>query len=235
MPLVYSIMDSVDVIDEVNALLKLRVGDSYRLEHIKQAYIQNKSIWVTDENYLKRMREKYLVKHTPDVSGDIVFENEPKDKEIIHCWKCGKKGPMGANFCMVCGTSIFEVDATPQRIPKLKSIGSRRSIPLKIPILIGIPILILIILGAGYTMGYFDNFLNSSSRVVTTPTDVIIDDGASVDSNSACGPGTVYDSESNSCMLGTTSKTDSSADSNSACGPGTVYDSESNSCILDSR
>ena len=28
-------MDSEDVVDDVNALLKLGVGDSYRLEHIK--------------------------------------------------------------------------------------------------------------------------------------------------------------------------------------------------------
>jgi hypothetical protein len=32
-------MDSSDVVDDVNALLKLGVGDPYRLEHIKQAYI----------------------------------------------------------------------------------------------------------------------------------------------------------------------------------------------------
>ena len=42
-------MDSHDVVDEVNALLKLGVGDPYRLEHIKQTYIQNQKIWITDE------------------------------------------------------------------------------------------------------------------------------------------------------------------------------------------
>ena len=35
-------MDSIDIVDEVNALLKLDVGDPYRLEHIKQTFIQNK-------------------------------------------------------------------------------------------------------------------------------------------------------------------------------------------------
>ena len=52
-------MDSIDVVDEVNALLKLDVGDPYRLEHIKQTFIQNKKIWITDENYLKNLRTKY--------------------------------------------------------------------------------------------------------------------------------------------------------------------------------
>jgi len=116
-------MDSTDVVDEVNSLLKLGVGDPYRLEHIKQTYIQNRKIWITDENYLQRLREKYLVKHNSDIQTDdeIVFENEPENKETIHCWKCGKKGPLGANFCMICGTSIFEVGANPQPISESKS------------------------------------------------------------------------------------------------------------------
>ncbi|MDF2429564.1 MAG: hypothetical protein OPY05_03090, partial [Nitrosopumilus sp.] len=93
-------IDSTDVVDEVNSLLKLGVGDPYRLEHIKQTYVQNQKIWITDENYLKRLREKYLVKHNSDIqtNNEIVFENEPEDKSTIHCWKCGKKGPLGANF-----------------------------------------------------------------------------------------------------------------------------------------
>ena len=80
-------MDSSDIVDEVNALLKLGVGDPYRLEHIKQTYIQNQKIWITDENYLKRLREKYLVKHISDVplDEDIVFENESEENETIHC------------------------------------------------------------------------------------------------------------------------------------------------------
>ena len=156
-------MDPVDIIDDVNALLKLGVGDAYRLEHIKQAYIQNKTIWVTDENYLKRMREKYLIKHTLDTPEDIVFENEPEPKETIHCWKCGKKCPLGANFCMTCGTSLFEVGANPKPIHTSKSFT--KNIPLKIPILVGIPVIILIFLGAGYTQGYFDNVLDTTSDV----------------------------------------------------------------------
>ena len=121
-------MDSTDVIDEVNALLKIGVGDSYRLEHIKQAFIQNKTIWVTDENYLKRMREKYLAKHTSEIQPDaeIIFENEPEDKETIHCWKCGEKCPLGANFCMSCGTSIFEIGETSQSTVDSKYTNSKK-------------------------------------------------------------------------------------------------------------
>ena len=229
-------MDSTDVVDEVNALLKLGVGDSYRLEHIKQAYIQNKNIWITDKNYLKRLREKYLEKQNSEVqsSADIVFENEPEDKETIHCWKCGKKCPIGANFCMSCGTSLFEVGETPQTPPESKSSTSKRitnSIPLKIPILIGIPVLILIILGAAYAGGYFDNTFESSSN--PTPDTVIENEEIFYgEYDPKCGTGTVLDPETNACRLGSV-KTTSTGETDSKCGPGTVFDSETNSCILE--
>ncbi len=223
-------MDSVDIVDEVNALLKLDVGDPYRLEHIKQTFIQNKKIWVTDENYLKNLREKYLVKHPADTQTDeIVFENEPDNTETIHCWKCGKKGPLGANFCMLCGTSIFEIDGKPQSISESKSSGFSKSIPLKIPILIGIPILILIILGAGYSMGSFDNTSGSSSDTISTS--IIEDEDIFYgEFDSKCGAGTVLDPETNACRVGSVKAT-SSDESDSKCGSGTVFDSTSNSCV----
>ena len=199
-------MDSTDVVDEVNSLLKLGVGDPYRLEHIKQTYIQNQKIWITDENYLKRLREKYLTKHNSDIqtNDEIVFENEPEDKGTIHCWKCGKKGPLGANFCMLCGTSLFEVGVNHQPLQGDKSSKIRftKSISLKIPILVGIPILILIVLGAGYSMGYFDNvFERSPSDDVSTS---VMDDEEIFygEFDSKCGTGTIYDSNTNSCIIG---------------------------------
>jgi len=224
-------MDSTDVVDEVNALLKLDVGDPYRLEHIKQTFIQNKKIWITDENYLKNLRKKYLVKHSTDTQTDeIVFENEPENKDTIHCWKCGKKGPLGANFCMICGTSIFEVGANPQPIPESKPSSFSKSIPLKIPIIIGIPVLILIILGAGYSLGYFDNALDSSSDVTST-SEIKNEDIFYGEFDEKCGTGTVLDPETNACRVGVV-KISSSDETDSICGPGTVFDSKSNSCVL---
>ncbi|MCV0431535.1 zinc ribbon domain-containing protein [Nitrosopumilus sp.] len=198
-------MDSMDVVDEVNALLKLGVGDAYRLEHIKQSFIQNKNIWITDKNYLKRLREKYLIKQTLDDSSneEIVFENEPENQETIHCWKCGKKGPLGANFCMICGSSLFEVGDNIVSTEPKSSKNTFKSIPLKIPIIVGIPLLVLIILGAGYSQGYFDNsFERSSSPDISPSPTVIVDEDSTGETDSKCGPGTVYDSESNSCILG---------------------------------
>ena len=227
-------MDSSDIVDDVNALLKLKVGDPYRLEHIKQTYVQNQKIWITDENYLNRLKEKYLVKHTSDVSSEenIVFENEPEDYETIHCWKCGKKCPLGANFCMICGSSLFEVGSNPQSVIDVTSSKNyAKSFSLKIPIMVGIPILILIILGAGFSLGCFDNTLDSSSETISTPVmeDEEIFYGVY---DSRCGDGTVLDPETNACVVGKILNL-SSDEPDSKCGPGTVFDTEPNSCILE--
>ena len=211
-------MDSVDIVDEVNALLKLGVGDPYRLEHIKQAYIQNKTIWTTDGNYLQRMREKYLTKLGSDVQTNIDenVDDNSENKDTIHCWKCGKKSPLGANFCMICGSSLFEVGSiqtTHEAIPT-NSKNQSKSIGLKIPTMIGIPVLILIIIGGAYGMGFFDNTFekyapdDSIDDVIDSKDNTIDSEDSSDDTtlptetNSKCGTGTVFDPETNSCVLG---------------------------------
>ena len=208
-------MDSKDVIDDVNALLKLGVGDPYRLEHIKQAYILNSTIWKSDNRYLIQLKEKYLVKHRidqPDIQPEIdeKLESDSEDKDMIHCWKCGKKSPTRANFCMVCGSSIFEVDTEPKtadvQMPSARSKNQTKSIGLKIPILIGIPVLILIIIGGAYSQGFLDNTLERQSTEDPIENKIESKDSTSemivsTESNSKCGAGTIFDSETNSCVL----------------------------------
>ena len=161
------------MIDEINSLLRLGVGDQYRLEHIKLAYVENRSLWESDRRYLERMREKYLTDLRPgepvdddrDVAAAAAAASEPRatairppdapppstaeppsggstsrpegarpppppgspesaardaedfgaDAEasegpaVIHCWQCGKKNLLKANFCMRCGVLLFEV------------------------------------------------------------------------------------------------------------------------------
>ena len=171
-----------DIIDEINELLRLGVGDQYRLEHIKLAYVENRTIWESDRRYLERMREKYVADlrrgepvdddrdvaaatgpaprgpaggapapepgpaaaaaTTPDTAAvpdpsaapgrapppaaappgspesaasdaedfgadpDATASDAPA---VIHCWKCGKKNLLKANFCMRCGVLLFDV------------------------------------------------------------------------------------------------------------------------------
>ncbi len=229
-------MDSKDVIDNVNALLKLGVGDPYRLEHIKQAYILNNIIWKSDNKYLEQLREKYLVKHRidqPDTESEIVekTESESEDKDMIHCWKCGKKSPTRANFCMVCGASIFEVGAEPKtadvQMPS-NSKNQRKSIGLKIPILIGIPVLILIIIGGAYSQGLLDNTFEkySSDDSIEDVVDSKVSNKEATspsETHSKCGPGTVLkDGECVAESEASTEKVVSSTETHSKCGPGTV-------------
>ena len=194
-----------DVVDTVNALLKLGVGEVYRLEHIKQAYMLNKTIWKSDERYLEQMREKYLVKH--GVESDIPpenNENSESESNMIHCWKCGKKSLFEANFCMVCGSALFDVGTESEpaevKVPTMKK--PTKPIGLKIPIMIGIPVLILIILGVGYSQGVFDT---SPSQVMDNSVDDEIESTdkeiSPTESNSKCGPGTIFDEDTNSCVL----------------------------------
>ena len=244
-------MDSEDIVDNVNALLKLNVGDPYRLEHIKQAYILNKTIWKSDDRYLEQLREKYLVKHKidqPDIQPEIDgnLENDSENKDTIHCWKCGKKVPLRANFCMVCGSSIFEVNTEPQevevQVPHSNSKKQSKDRGLKIPIIIGIPVLILIIIGGAYSQGFFDNTFEKYTS--DDPIEDVIDSKvsdqettSSTETNSKCGAGTFFDSESNACVLdnGVNSKDKEvlATETNSKCGVGTIFDSESNACVLD--
>ena len=239
-------MDSTDVVDDVNALLKLGVGDSYRLEHIKQAYLQNKTIWITDRNYLQQMKEKYLTKLTSDTQSNIDenLENDPADGDVIHCWKCGKKASLGANFCMICGSSLFDVGAKPQTVsqqpPSNTMKNPSKTIGIKIPIIIGVPVLILILFGVGFSQGFFDDTLDrpiSNSPTVNTPNTANSNDKgvSSVEPNSKCGAGTEFDPVTNSCMLATANSNDkgvSSVEPNSKCGAGTEFDPVTNSCIL---
>jgi len=233
-------MDSENIIDDVNALLKLGVGDPYRLEHIKQAYILNKTIWKSDDKYLKQLRVRYLVKHKidqPDIQPEIneKLENDSENNDIIHCWKCGKKGPLGANFCMICGSSIFEVGEEPKtadvQISSSHSKKQTKTSGLKIPILVGIPVLILIIIGGAYSQGFFDNTLERSSndQISTEIEDEEIFYG---EFDSKCGAGAVLDPETNECRVGSV-KPASYGETNSKCGVGTIFDSDSNLCILD--
>ncbi len=211
-------MDSADIVDDVNALLKLGVGEAYRLEHIKQAYIQNKTIWVTDESYLQRIKAKYLTKLHFDSQTDIDenLEDDPENKDIVHCWKCGKKSPLGANFCIICGSSLFEVGTNHQTTHENISSNLKnpsKTIGLKIPIIIGIPVLILIIIGGAFSLGFFgdafEKYVSNESikETVGSKDNTISSKGSGKDAtsatrNSKCGTGTIFDPETNSCIIG---------------------------------
>ena len=201
-------MESTDVVDDVNALLKLGVGDQYRLEHIKLAFIENKTLWESDRKYLERMKEKYLTNlHTDEqIDTDENLQTDAENTHTIHCWKCGKKNLLKANFCMGCGVSLFDVGeethTVSEQVAKPVASTPRKSIGLKIPIMIGIPVIVLAILGAGYSQGYFDSaFEKYDSDDVVTESQVSDVEKTTGETNSKCGKGTVFDPDTNACIL----------------------------------
>jgi len=157
-------MDDSDIVDALNELLKLGVGDPYRLEHIKLAYIQNKTLWDTDQKYLERLRDRYLFRLIPKPQTDTPEDSttsEPEQQDFIHCWHCGSKNPIAGNFCMVCGSSLFEIGkseyADSEKISRYTSQSKQKTISKKIPIMIGIPVLLLAIIGVGASQGLFSD------------------------------------------------------------------------------
>ena len=221
-------MDDSDIVNALNALLKLGVGDPYRLEHIKQAYIQNKTIWDTDQNYLERLRDKYLFRLIPKPQNDTHEDSttsEPEPQDFIHCWHCGSKNPLVGNFCMVCGYTLFEVGKSEhpdsEKISRYASQSKQKTISKKIPIMIVIPVLILVIVGVGASQGLFsDVFDKSPSEDITEPKSSTSEKNPPTETHSKCGKGTIFDPKTNSCVL-------------DKCGKGTILDPKTNSCVLD--
>ena len=130
---------------------------------------------------------------------------------------------------MICGTSIFEVGSTAP-LKKSKSFNSmnfKKHIPLKIIMLVGIPVLILLILVTGYSLGYFDNVLESSFDTIPVIENDVVFYG---EYDSKCGVGTVLDPDTRACVPGLVLDPLDSGDSK--CGVGTVLDPDTNACVL---
>ncbi len=221
-------MDDSEIVDALNALLKLGVGDPYRLEHVKLGYIQNKTIWDTDQKYLERLKDKYLFRLIPKSQTDTDEDSttsEPELQDFIHCWHCGSKNPIAGNFCMVCGYTLFEVGKSErpdsEKISRYALQSKQKTSSKKIPIMIGIPVLILAIVGVGASQGLFSDVFDKSPSVdITEPKSSTSEETTSTETHSKCGKGTIFDSKTNSCVL-------------SKCGPGTILDPKTNSCVLD--
>jgi ribosomal protein S27AE len=103
--------------------------------------------------------------------------------------------------------------------------------------MIGIPVLILIIIGGAYSQGFFDNAFESriAEEPIESETESIDKVVSSSEINSKCGPGTIL--KDGECVLesGVDSKDKviSDSETNSKCGAGTIFDTETNSCVLD--
>ena len=66
-------IEMVSLLDDVNRLLTLSVGEIGRLNHIKQTLEQNKTFYASDKKYLEDLIEKYLKGKSEDnISQTII-------------------------------------------------------------------------------------------------------------------------------------------------------------------
>ena len=125
----------------------MKVGDPYRLEHIKLMLKQKRTVYGSDRAYLDHLIHDYIEevktqKKLSKLRGEDPFEDTPETRtskedveddydeeelvelEHIYCWKCGKSIPVNSKFCLDCGSDIKKpevkedpVEKTPHKIP----------------------------------------------------------------------------------------------------------------------
>ena len=241
------------LLDQVNILIKMKVGDPYRLEHIKLMLKQKRTVYGSDRAYLDHLIHDYIEevktqKKLSKLRGEDPFEEGPEtitsenvedeDKnelvelEHIYCWKCGKSIPVNSKFCLDCGSEIKKpevkeiiVQETTHKIldEKIEKI-SHNTNKKNILIVAGV-LAILAIIGVSVVMGNtFDKTISLIDDTEPLPKENTIT--ATFDSTSKCGSGTVFDDATNTCLLEDTQTT-------SKCGSGTVFDDATNTCLLE--
>ena len=97
------------LLDQVNILIKMKVGDPYRLEHIKLMLKQRRTVYGSDRAYLDKLIHEYIEqvktqKKLAKIRGENPFEEDSEniisdenideddviEMQYIYCWKCGK-------------------------------------------------------------------------------------------------------------------------------------------------
>jgi len=141
-----------DLVDDVKRLLNLGIGDRGRLEHIKQTIEENKVLYTSDNEYLKKLIQNFLVDQTEKIESipiDITknpIEKPPKeivptkDTSEIFCRLCGAGLPSHSNFCSKCGNGVKPSPTLPKQevqISKTQSWGYKFSIIMGIISILG--------------------------------------------------------------------------------------------------
>ena len=238
------------LLDQVNILIKMKVGDPYRLEHIKLMLKQKRTVYGSDRAYLDHLIHDYIEqvktqKKLAKIRGEDPFEEDSEtmvseediededdvvDMEHIYCWKCGKSIPVNSKFCLDCGSDVKNpevkedpVEKIPDKVIETKSNNGNKK---NILIVIGVLAILAVIGGAVVMNNGFDKTISSDDDSVQPPTEVINETTESdVDVNSKCGAGTVFDDTTNTCLLEGTQ-------TSSKCGAGTVFDDTTSTCLI---
>ena len=217
------------LLDQVNILIKMKVGDAYRLEHIKLMLKQKRTVYGSDRVYLDHLIDEYIEqiktqKQLSKIRDDDLFEGDAEEirseennedesedniieLEHIYCWKCGKSIPVNSKFCLDCGSDIKKpqvkeeiVKETHDKIPdEIIKKKSNDGNKKNILIVVGVLAILAIIGGAVVMEGTFDKTISSIGDNKSLPKENTLT--VKSDSTSKCGVGTVFDDATNSCIL----------------------------------
>ena len=221
------------LLDQVNILIKMQVGDPYRLEHIKLMLKQKRTVYGSDRAYLDHLIHDYIeevktqkklskirgedpFEESPETTTEVNIEDDEEEEEIvelehIYCWKCGKSIPVNSKFCFDCGSDIKKpevqenpVEKIPDKIPsEIIEKKSNNGNRKNIVMVIGVLVILAIIGGYIVMNNGFDKIVPSADVPVQLSTEVITEIA-----------------ESNVVV-------------NSKCGSGTVFDDATNTCLLE--
>ena len=168
-------MDSL--LEQVNALIKMQVGDPYRLEHIKSRVEENMVLALSDKKYISDLLNRYIGNVESNENQTSKIESttaSPVNLDSNNCWKCGNKNPKLAKFCNNCGSPIEQLADRPQVTSEKPTQESQSWIQTRsttMPrrmgkgkkILIGVGILVFLIVISGLMMG--DEFVGTIEKI----------------------------------------------------------------------
>ena len=221
------------LLDQVNILIKMKVGDPYRLEHIKLMLKQKRTVYGSDRAYLDHLIHDYIEqvktqKKLSKIRGEDPFEEDSEimvseegideddeddvvEMEHIYCWKCGKSIPVNSKFCLDCGSDVKNpevkedpIEKIPEKIPdEVIEKKSNNGNRKNILIVIGVLSILALIGGIVVMNNGFDKTVSSDDDSVQPSTEIISE------------------------------TTESGVNVNSKCGAGTVFDDTTNTCLLE--
>ena len=89
--------DLTRLLEKIERLTNLGMGDASRLEHIRRCIVENKKIYNSDIQYLQELETRFLDNQTKN-------PNEPPSGDSgVLCWRCSEKLVPSAKFCSFCG------------------------------------------------------------------------------------------------------------------------------------
>ena len=242
------------LLDQVNILIKMKVGDAYRLEHIKLMLKQKRTVYGSDRVYLDHLIDEYIeqiktqkqlskirdddpfeetsetITSEEDVEGDgdEYEEEELVELEHIYCWKCGKSIPVNSKFCLDCGSDIKKPEVKEEPVEEISDKITEETVENKSNVgnkkNIFIVIGVLAILAVIGGAVVMEGTFDKTISSIDDKEALSKETTSSITPISQCGAGTIFDEKLSMCVVKV-------IPTHPKCGPGVLFDEENRKCI----